>query len=105
MLVKHQNIAKKFKELVSKKVKVHELIVYRSEECKDAPGYSNLDLFIVVDELNRKIEGYINDCAWEAGFNEDASLLFIPISKSELENGHDYSPGLIKNIYSNGIRI
>lgn len=105
MLEKHQNIAKKFKELVSKKIKVHELIVYHSEEDKEAPGYSNLDLFIVVDELNRKVEGYIVDCAWEVGFNEDALLLAFPISKSELENGHNSSPWPIENIYSNGIRI
>ena len=105
MLEKHQNIAKKFKELVSKKVKVHELIVYRSEECKEAIGYSNLDLFVVVDELIGKIEEYIIDCAWEVGFNEDALLLTFPSSKSELENGHNSSPWPIKNIYSNGIRI
>ncbi|MBW8050259.1 MAG: hypothetical protein FVQ77_07965 [Cytophagales bacterium] len=105
MLEKHQNIAKKFKELVSKKVKVHELIVYRSEECKEAIGYSNLELLIVVDELNREIEEHISDCAWEVELSEDACLLTFPTSKSEFENGHNNSPWPIKNIYSNGIRI
>lgn len=105
MLEKHQNIAKKFKELVSKKVKVHELIVYRSEECKEAIGYSNLELLIIVDELNKEIEEYIDDCALEVELSEDASLLTFRNSKSELENGNNDSPWPIKNIYSNGIRI
>ena len=101
---KYLHIAKKFKELVSKKVNVHELKVYRSGAIEDTDG-SFLDLFIVVDKLNRTIDEYIMDCAFEVGFNEDAIITTNPISKNELENGIKHRSGLIENVYRKGVSV
>ncbi|MEE9164976.1 MAG: nucleotidyltransferase domain-containing protein [Nitrospinota bacterium] len=98
-------IVEKFKKLVAKKIKVHELKVFGSRARGDAVTESDLDLLIVVDHLDHSIEKYISDCAWEAGFPEDVVVMPVAISIDALKNGPISESFFIKSIYREGIAV
>ncbi len=98
-------IVERFKELVAKKTKVHELKVFGSRARGDADVESDLDLLIVVDHLDHSIERYISDCAWEAGFPEDVVVIPVAISIDALKNGPISESVFIKSVYRKGIAV
>jgi predicted nucleotidyltransferase len=102
---KDLEIVKRFKELVSQKVTIHELRVFGSRARGDATDESDLDVLIVVDHLEHSIERYISDCAWEAGFPDDVVVVPIPISIDAIKNSPIRESIFIKNVYHEGIAL
>jgi len=105
MLDSERRIVEKFKQLVSKRVKVHEVRVYGSRARGDASEDSDLDVLIVVDQLNHEIDSFISDCAWEAGFPEDIVLIPIAITLATLENSPIRESVFIHNVYREGVGV
>ena len=102
---KDLQIVERFKELVSKKVKIHELKVFGSRARGDANPESDLDVLVVVEQLDHTIERYISDCAWEAGFPEDVIVMPVAISLDTLRNRPIRESVFIKNVYREGIAV
>ena len=102
---KDLQIVERFKELVSKKVKIHELKVFGSRARGDASPESDLDVLVVVEQLDHIIERYISDCAWEAGFPEDVIVMPVAISLDTLRNSPIRESVFIKNVYREGIAV
>ena len=98
-------IVERFRELVTKKVKVHDLRVFGSRARGDAIDESDLDVLIVVAHLDHTIERYISDCAWEAGFPDDVVVVPIPISIDAIKNSPIRESIFIKNVYNEGIAV
>ncbi len=98
-------IIKRFKELISRKVKVYEIRVFGSRARGTATKVSDLDVLIVVEYLDREIEKYISECAWEAGFFEDVVVVPIVLSKDSLRYGNIKESVFIKNVYKEGITV
>lgn len=98
-------IVKRFKALVSKKVKIHELRVFGSRARGDAVVESDLDLFIVVDHLDHSIERYISDCAWEVGFPNDVVVMPVAVSIDAIKNSPISESVFIKNVYREGVAV
>src|SRR3972149_9209314 len=95
---KDLEIVERFKELLSRKVKIHELKVYGSRARGDSSPESDLDLLVVVEQLDFSIEKYISDCAWEAGFPEDVIVMPVAISLDTLRNSPIRESVFIKNV-------
>ena len=95
---KDLEIVERFKELVSRKVKIHELQVFGSRTRGDASPESDLDVLVVVEQLDHSIERYISDCAWEAGFPEDVIVMPVAISLDTLRNSPIRESVFIKNV-------
>lgn len=102
---KDLEIVERFKELVSRKGKIHELRVFGSRARGDASPESDLDLLVVVEQLDHTIERYISDCAWEAGFPEDVIVVPVAISLDTLRNSPIKESVFIKNVYREGIAV
>lgn len=87
-----KEVLDKFKSLLLKKVKLHSLVLFGSRARGDADPDSDMDILVVVDHLDREIEDYISDSAWEAGIDYGIVIVPITFSTEEWENGpHQYS--------------
>jgi len=98
-------IIQKFKELISRKVKVHEVRVFGSRARGTNTTDSDLDVLVVVEHLDREVEKYISDCAWEAGFSEDIVIVPVILSRDTLEYGNIKESAFIRNVYNEGIIV
>lgn len=105
MQEKELKVIERLKNLISLKVKIHEIRVFGSRARGDATEESDLDVFIVVDHLDHSVEKYISDCAWEAGFPEDIIIMPITISLNTLKNSPLRESVFIKNVYREGTKI
>lgn len=102
---KEIKVIEKFKELISQRIKIHEVRVFGSRARGDANEESDLDVLIVVEYLDHSIERYISDCAWELGFSENLIIMPIAITLDTLKNSPIRESAFIKNVYSEGIRV
>ena len=98
-------IVKKFKEIVSRKVKVHEIRVFGSRARGDATWESDLDVLVVVEHLDRSIEKYISDCAWEAGFEHGIVVVPVIYTRDKWENSPERHSLLAQAIEKEGVSI
>lgn len=102
---KEIKVIEKFKELISQRVKVHEVRIFGSRARGNANEESDLDVLVVVEYLDHSIEKYISDCAWESGFSEDIIIMPIAITLNTLKNSPIRESAFIKNVYREGIRV
>lgn len=102
---KEIKVIEKFKELISQRVKVHEVRIFGSMARGNANEESDLDVLVVVEYLDHSIEKYISDCAWESGFSEDIIIMPITITLNTLKNSPIRESAFIKNVYREGIRV
>ena len=105
MLEKELKIVEKFKQLVSQRVKVHEVRVFGSRARGDATVDSDLDVLVVVDQLDHATEKYISDCAWEAGFPEDIVIMPVAITLDTLKNSPLRESVFIRAVYREGVFV
>lgn len=98
-------IAERFKELVSRRVKVREIRVFGSRARGTASPGSDLDVLVVVDHIDRSIEKYISECAWEAGFGDDIVVVPVVISRDALKKSPLRKSAFIRNVYREGVTV
>lgn len=98
-------IVERFKQLVSQRVRIHEVRVFGSRARGTARPESDLDVLVVVDSANHEIDRYISDCAWEAGFAEDIVVVPIVLSLDAVQNGPLRESVFIKTVYREGVLV
>ena len=64
---------------------------------------SDLDVCVVLDELDDKIDKKIIDFAWNVGFKNDRLISTVTYSKDEFNNGPCSQSLLVKTILNKGI--
>ncbi|MDR4508727.1 MAG: nucleotidyltransferase domain-containing protein [Candidatus Brocadiaceae bacterium] len=98
-------IVKELKQIISKRIKVHDVIVFGSRARGNATEESDLDVLVVVDTMDRSIEKYIGECAWEIGFPNDIVITPIAITFDTLKNSPIRESAFIKNVYREGVHV
>lgn len=98
-------VARRFKELVARKVPVRDIRVFGSRARGNAVQESDLDILVTVKDLDREIDRYISDCAWEAGFPEDIVIVPIVVDERDIEDGPLGASPFIRNIRREGVSI
>ena len=81
-------ILRRFRELVSRRLVIHQLTLFGSRARGDSSSESDMDLLLVVDgPVDAAVEDFVSDCAWEAGFEHGIVLVPITYSREQWENG------------------
>lgn len=100
-----ERIVRKFKALVSKRVKVHEMRVFGSRARGEATEESDLDVLVIVESLDHAAEKYVSECAWEAGFPEDVVIVPVTISLDAITSSPMQNSVFIRHALRNGIPV
>jgi len=98
-------IVKNFKNLLSEKIKAHEVRVFGSRARGTAMEESDLDVLVVVEHIDHWVEKYVSECAWEAGFPEDLVIVPITVGLDTLQNSPIRESVFIHNVYREGVCI
>ena len=99
------NVIERFKSLLSSRIIVSDIIVYGSRARDDATEHSDLDVLVVVEESNHRIDNIISDCAWEAGFPYDIVVVPIVITAGALKDSPIRVSSFIRAVYREGLSV
>jgi predicted nucleotidyltransferase len=103
---KDMKIAIRLKERVAEVTALVDFKVFGSRTRGNADEYSDLDVFIELEEANKEIREKIFDIAWEVGFDNDCMLISpLVFSRQEIETSALRSSSIVKAIAAEGVRI
>ncbi len=99
-------IARKLKDRLSSVVPLVDFKVFGSRARGDADEYSDLDVFIEVETLDKELKDKISDIAWEVGFYNDcihiSPLIF---TRYEIEESPLRISSIVQVITEEGVRV
>ena len=95
-------IAKELKRKLSEVVKVVDLIVFGSRSRGDHDEYSNMDVSIEVESVDRGLKEKIADIAWEVGFENFMVISPLVFTTDEIRNSPLRSSPILKSIAEGG---
>ena len=96
----------KFKELLSARISVHQVILFGSNARGEARLGSDVDVVVVLKNIiDDDADEAVSDCAWEAGFERGLVIVPIVFSRDEWENGPERHSLLAQAVASEGIAV
>ncbi|MBA4422616.1 MAG: nucleotidyltransferase domain-containing protein [Syntrophus sp. (in: bacteria)] len=105
MLVKDKQIAEELKRRLSPIVKLVDFRVFGSRAKGDADEYSDLDIFLEVELLNKALKDRILEIVWEVGFENNIKISALIFTRSEIEDSPLRSSPIVRSVATEGIRI
>lgn len=106
MNTKDYEVAKKLKDRLSEVVQLIDFRVYGSRaRGGDAGEYSDMDVFIEVERLDKKLEDEIFNIAWEIGFENDIFISPLVFTRYEIEESPVRVSPIVKNISEEGVKV
>ncbi len=102
---KDLNIAMELKKRLSEQVQLVDMSVFGSRARGNAAEDSDMDVFIEVDSLDKKLKEQILDITWEIGLENLMVISPLIVSRDELDNSPLRSSSIIKSIRQEGYRI
>jgi hypothetical protein len=83
-----QIIVARFKEKVSERLALRQIILFGSRAKGDADPDSDMDVIVVLeDPVDRQAEDWVSECAWQAGFEHGVVVAPITFGRKEWEEG------------------
>ncbi len=79
--------------------------IFGSRARGDADDYSDLDVFIKVERLDKNLKEQILDSAWDIGFSNLMVIAPLIFTRDELENTPLRSSPIVKVILEEGVRV
>jgi predicted nucleotidyltransferase len=105
MRERDRKIALELKERLSERVPLLDLRVFGSRARGDSEQYSDMDVFVLVETVNKELKQTIRDIIWEVGFENFLVISPLIFTKNEIENTPLRSSQIIRNITEEGISI
>ena len=105
MKQKDYEIAIKLKKKLSELIPLVDLRVFGSRAREDADEYSDMDIFIEIESVNKELKDIISDLTWEVGFEHFMVISPLIFSRDEIEKSPLKASPIVKNILAEGIRI
>ena len=105
MTPKDRKIAKKIKERLSRVIQLLDFKVFGSRARGDADEFSDMDIFIEVENLDYKLKKSVRDVVWEEGLENSIYISSLIFTRNEIENSPLRVSPILKNIDKEGVRV
>lgn len=105
MKPKDYKIAKELKKRLSEIVHLIDFRVFGSRVRGDEDEYSDMDIFIEVECLDKKLKKNIRDIIWEVGFENSVYISPLIFTLYEIEDSPLRASPIVKTIYKEGVKI
>lgn len=105
MTKRDMEIAKELKERLSKAADLVDFRVFGSRARGDQGEYSDMDVFIEVENSDKELEEKIYDITWEVGFENSLYISPLVFTRHEIEDSPLRASPIVKNINEEGVEI
>jgi predicted nucleotidyltransferase len=105
MKEKDRTIALELKNRLAALVQLVDYRVFGSRARGDAAEDSDMDVFVEVETLDKRIQELIKDTAWEVGFENSVVITTLIFTRDELVNTPHRSSSIVKVIMEEGLRV
>lgn len=105
--MKHKDyeIARQLKERLSKVVQLIDFRVFGSRARGDEDEYSDMDVFIEVETLDKPLKEKIRDIIWEVGFENSVYISPLIFTRYEIEESPLRASPIVKNVTEEGVKV
>ena len=100
-----RKILKKFKVRIHERFSDARVWAFGSRARGEATWESDFDMFIVLSEVDQKIDRWIRDIAWEVGFENERVITTVLLDKAQFEHGPMSESTIVDNILREGISV
>ena len=100
-----REIAKELRRRLAQRVKIEDFRVYGSRVRGEATPDSDLDVYLVVTELTPALRRWIDEIAWEVGFDKDRVISTLVTTRRGLEQGPFGAQPVVQAIAREGIPV
>lgn len=100
-----KQVAIKLKKRLSTVVQLLDFRIFGSRARGDADEYSDMDVFIEVEENDEKLTSEIRQVIWEVGFEHSLYISPLIFTRHEIEETPLRSSPIVKNIAKEGVRV
>ena len=105
MTDRDREIARDLKKRLSVVVPLVDFRVFGSRAREDADPYSDLDVFIEVENLDRQLRNEIRNIVWEVGFENSIYISPLIFTRHEIEDSPLRASPIVRNICEEGIKV
>jgi predicted nucleotidyltransferase len=105
MTEKDTQIARELKKRLSEVIELVDFKIFGSRARGDADEYSDMDVFIEVEELDKSLKERISDIAWEVGYENDVVISTLIFTREEIENSPLRASPIVHNISEEGVTV
>jgi predicted nucleotidyltransferase len=105
MKERDRKIAMELKRRLSASAPLLDLRVFGSRARGDSDQYSDMDVFVLVETVNKDLKQKIRDIVWEVGFENFLVISPLIFTKDEVENTPLRSSQIVRNITEEGVSI
>jgi predicted nucleotidyltransferase len=105
MEARDYEIAKKLKARLSEVVQLVDFKVFGSRARGDAEEYSDMDVFIEVEYLDKELKRRIREIVWEIGFENSVYISPLIFTRYEIEDSPLRAYPIVKNIREEGVSV
>ncbi len=102
---KDRKIARELKERLSEVVELLDFKVFGSRARGDADEYSDLDVFLKIESLNKEVKEKISAVVWEVGFNNYTVISPLIFTRDELKNSPLRVSSIVQAISEEGVPV
>jgi predicted nucleotidyltransferase len=100
-----RQIARELRQRLAQRLKVEDFRVYGSRARGEATSESDLDVYLVVAELTPALRRWIDEIAWEVGFDNDRVISTLVTTRRGLEQGPFGAQPVVQTIEREGIPV
>jgi predicted nucleotidyltransferase len=98
-------IARELRQRLGQGVKIEDFRVFGSRVRGEATPESDLDIYLVVSELTPALRRWIDEVAWEVGFDRDRVISTLVTTRVGLEQGPFGAQPVVRIIEREGIPV